>query len=196
MEWLKLDLPDADLRIAPGFLDPDAANRLFEHLLQEIRWETHCLRLFGRVVEAPRRSSWIGDPGAHYRYSGSTFAPHPWLVPLRELCARIEQISGRRFNSVLANLYRDGQDVMGWHADDEPELGLQPTIASVSLGGERVVRFRRGRGGPSQGWSLPNGSLLLMAGDTQIYYQHSLPRTGKPVGARINLTFRWVAPAR
>jgi len=192
MEWLKLDLPDADLRIAVEFLAADEADQLFLRLRDEIAWDVHALRIYGRVVESPRRSCWIGDAGATYTYSGSRFVPRPWSSALLALKSRVEIACGSAFNSVLANWYRDGQDAMGWHADDEPELGPEPLIASVSLGAERVMRFRRGRCGPSQGWLLPHGSLLIMAGTTQTHYQHAIPRTTKPLGGRINLTFRQI----
>jgi alkylated DNA repair dioxygenase AlkB len=192
MEWLKLDLPDADLRIAPEFLAVDEADHLFAHLLDEIAWEVHRLKIHGRVVESPRRCSWIGDAAAIYTYSGSRFAPHAWTPTLLDLKSRAEIACDYAFNSVLANWYRDGRDAMGWHADNEPELGPEPLIASVSLGAERVMRFRRGRCGPSQGWLLPHGSLLIMAGTTQTHYQHAIPRTTRPLGGRINLTFRQI----
>ena len=195
MEWLKLDLPDADLRIAVEFLAADEADQLFLRLRDEIAWDVHALRIYGRVVESPRRSCWIGDAGASYTYSGSRFVPRPWPSALLALKSRVELACGSVFNSVLANWYRDGQDAMGWHADDEPELGPEPLIASVSLGAERVMRFRRGRRGVSQAWRLPSGSLLVMAGATQANYQHAIARTAKPVGGRINLTFRQIQQA-
>lgn len=195
MEWLKLDLPDADLRIAVDFLAADEADQLFLCLRDEIAWEVHSLKIYGRVVESPRRCCWIGDAGATYTYSGSQFAPRAWTPVLLALKSRVELACGSAFNSVLANWYRDGQDAMGWHADDEPELGPEPLIASVSLGAERVMRFRPGRRGTSQGWRLPHGSLLVMAGATQANYQHAISRTTQPVGGRINLTFRQIQQA-
>lgn len=195
MEWLKLDLPDADLRIAVEFLAADEADQLFLRLRDEIAWDVHALRIYGRVVESPRRSCWIGDAGATYTYSGSRFVPRPWSSALLALKSRVEIACGSAFNSVLANWYRDGQDAMGWHADDEPELGPEPLIASVSLGAERVMRFRRGCRGVSQAWRLPSGSLLVMAGATQANYQHAIARTTQPVGGRINLTFRQIQQA-
>lgn len=168
-----------------------AAEALNAALSQAISWETHRLRLFGRWVDAPRLSCWIGDPGAVYRYSGQTFAPQPWpqaLLPLRQ---RLREELGVDFNSVLANLYRDGRDAMGWHSDDEPELGPEPVIASLSLGAaRRFVLRRRDDHAVKQALVLEPGSLLVMRGVSQRDWQHALPRTAKPVGPRINLTFR------
>jgi alkylated DNA repair dioxygenase AlkB len=187
------------VRYAPQWLALDEADALFERLLSEIPWERHRLRLFGREVDAPRLSCWIGDPGTTYVYSRSRFDPKPWtpsLLPLRE---RVEAYCGARFNSVLANLYRDGGDSMGWHSDDEPELGFQPVIASLSLGAERRFRFRRRASREERatplGLVLAHGSRLCMAGDTQRCYQHDLPKRAAESGARINLTFRLIKTA-
>ena len=141
--WERLPLADADVRYAPCWLAREEADELFQRLQDEIPWERHRLRMFGREVEAPRLSCWIGDPGATYVYSRSRFEPRPWTPSLLSVRRRVEQACNARFNSVLANLYRDGDDAMGWHSDDEPELGAQPNIASVSLGAERRFRFRR-----------------------------------------------------
>ena len=123
--------------------------------------------------------------------------PQPWIQPLLTIKARVEALCDRRFNSVLLNWYRDGDDAMSWHSDDEPELGPEPVIASVSLGAERVFKLRRKphqKGNPSRSVPLPDGSVLVMAGTTQARYEHALARTAKPVGGRINLTFREIAP--
>lgn len=133
----------------------------------------------------------MGDPDAVYRYSGTVFRPVPWIEQVSRLKRAVEAACGHRFNSVLLNHYRDGRDAMGWHSDDEPELGAQPVIASVSLGGVRRFLLREKRkGARSVGLHLAHGSLLLMHGDLQRRYQHALSRTAKAVGARVNLTFR------
>jgi alkylated DNA repair dioxygenase AlkB len=192
--WQPLPLPDADLRLAPYWLSQQEADTLLATLRETIPWETHHIRLFGREVASPRLSCWIGDPGTAYTYSRTRFEPHPWPPALAALRGRVEQACAARFNSVLANLYRDGADSMGWHSDDEPELGPQPVIASLSLGAERRFLLRRRDGaGKSVGLPLPHGSLLRMAGDTQRRYAHALPKT-RAAGARINLTFRWIGP--
>ena len=189
------DLPDAELRFEPAWLAASEADALLAALRGQIAWETHRIRIFGKEHDVPRRSCWIGDPGAGYVYSRVRFEPRPWPPALTALRARIDQASGVAMNSVLANLYRSGQDAMGWHSDDEPELGTRPVIASLSLGGARRFRFRHRRDhSKTFAIELPHGSLLLMSGDTQANWQHALPRTSKPVAPRLNLTFRRIRP--
>lgn len=185
-----IDLPGADLRFAPGWLPATEADALFAALHAEAGWDVHRIRLFGREVDSPRLSRWIGDPGAVYTYSRTRFEPQPWPEVLLAVRARLRDTLGIDFNSVLANLYRDGRDRMGWHSDDEPELGPRPIIASLSLGATRRFAFKPRGGGERRALELPHGSLLVMAGDTQTGYRHALPGTARPVGARINLTFR------
>lgn len=191
MSLQPLPLADADIAFDPHWLDQEQADRLLRDLRGSIAWENHRIRLFGREHASPRLSCWIGDPDAVYRYSGSRFVPRPWpsaLSPLRtRLCAEL----GTGFNSVLANLYRDGRDCMGWHSDNEAELGPAPVIASVSLGdARRFVLKHRDDPSTKLAIELPHGSLLVMAGATQRHYRHALPRTAKPTDERINLTFR------
>jgi alkylated DNA repair dioxygenase AlkB len=197
--WQSLDLPDAEVLLCPAWLDSVRADALFAELHADIAWEVHRIRLFGRLVDSPRLSCWIGDPGASYVYSRTRFDPHPWPPSLAALRERVQLACGARFNSVLANLYRDGNDSMGWHSDNEPELGPQPLIASLSLGAERRFRFRRKlpvgvRPTANDGVALqlPHGSLLRMAGDTQRHYRHDLPKAPALSLPRINLTFRHV----
>lgn len=194
MSLVYIDLPGADVSLDPHWLTAGEAEALFAELRATIAWETHRIRLFGRQVDSPRLSCWIGDPEAAYTYSGTRFVPRSWpeaLVPIRERLSRDLDV---RFNSVLANLYRDGADYMGWHSDSEPELGPQPAIASLSLGAmRRFVLKQRHDASVKAGMELPPGSLLLMKGDTQRNYRHALPRTRKPVAGRINLTFRKIA---
>jgi alkylated DNA repair dioxygenase AlkB len=194
--WQRLELADADLALWPHWLAPADADALFAQLRDSIDWETHVIRLFGREVASPRLSCWIGDAGASYVYSRTRFEPHPWPPALAALRPRLERACGMPFNSVLANLYRDGRDAMGWHSDDEPALGREPVIASLSLGAERRFVFRRksSRGPVALELQLPHGSLLRMAGATQRLYQHALPRTARVAAPRINLTFRCILP--
>ncbi|MFA6986599.1 MAG: alpha-ketoglutarate-dependent dioxygenase AlkB [Arenimonas sp.] len=193
----EIPLPGASLQLDRHWLPAAQADALFDSLRSTIDWEVHRIRLFGRMVDSPRMSSWIGDADASYVYSGVCFQPRPWppaLLPVRD---RLGAIAGVRFNSVLANLYRDGRDAMGWHSDDERELGPQPVIASISLGASRrfILKHRRQPEGKLV-LELPHGSLLLMRGDTQRNYRHALPRTRTVPGARINLTFRQVLAPR
>ena len=193
-----LPLPQADLLFDPTFLPATAAENLLAQLTAEIAWEQRNIRIFGQEIPQPRLTAWYGDPAARYTYSGLAWEPRPWTPALLALRQRVETATGARFNSVLLNLYRDGRDSMGWHADDEPELGPAPAIASLSLGATRRFRLRPSRTGPTHpplSLDLPSGSLLLMRGPTQQYWQHALPKTARPIGARLNLTFRWVTPA-
>jgi len=171
-----------------GFFDADEALTLFDALRAEIRWEQHWVRIRGWEVDCPRLSGWEGD--AAYTYSGITFRPAPWTPQVAAVRRRIEAATGEAFNSVLANLYRDGADRLGWHADDEPELGPAPVIASASFGAPRRFLLRPKRGGASVPIVLEPGSLLVMRGPTQRHWLHSIPATRRPVGPRINLTFR------
>ncbi|MBB5014477.1 alpha-ketoglutarate-dependent dioxygenase AlkB family protein [Rehaibacterium terrae] len=191
MSLQALPLPDAELLFDPVWLCAAEADALFAALREGIAWERHRIRLFGREVDSPRLSCWIGDPGAAYTYSRTRFAPHPWPPALAALRGRVSAAAGECFDSVLANLYRDGADGMGWHSDDEPALGPAPVIASLSLGAARrfVLRHRRDQA-RQLALELPHGSLLVMRGATQRHYRHALPKTARPVGARINLTFR------
>ncbi|MDQ2972156.1 MAG: alpha-ketoglutarate-dependent dioxygenase AlkB [Rhodanobacteraceae bacterium] len=195
LRWKWIELADADVRLVRGWLPRAATDQLFAQLHEEIFWERHRLKWFGREIDAPRLSCWIGDANAIYKYSGTRFSPRPWTSTLSALQERVSNACGADFNSVLANLYRDGQDAMGWHSDDEPELDSTPVIASLSLGATRRFRLRDKRD-PSNTrvLELGHGDLLRMAGATQRHYKHDLPRTRKAVGARINLTFRAIAP--
>jgi len=188
-----LALSGADVRYAPAAFDAARADGIFAALSDEIRWERHRLKLFGREVDSPRLSSWIGDADAVYTYSRTRFEPRPWTPTLIALRAELADRYGLRFNSVLANLYRDGRDSMGWHSDDEPELGAEPVIASLSFGATRRFRLRSRRTREvALTIGLAHGSLLVMRGATQRLYQHDLPKAPKEEGARINLTFRWI----
>jgi len=197
MPLLDSSVPGATLHFAPDWLAAPEADALLAHLQRDIAWEVHRIRMFGRLVDSPRLSRWVGDTGAVYRYSGSDFLPQAWTPALEDLRGRLQEELGARFNSVLLNLYRDGRDAMGWHSDDEPELGPRPVIASVSLGAVRRFALRdRRESHLRQVLELPHGSLLVMSGDTQRLCRHALPRTARLLGPRINLTFRWIDPAR
>lgn len=170
----------------PGWIKDDEV--LFDRLREEINWEQHEITLLGRTVPTPRLTAWMGD--AAYRYSGIVNEPIPWpsvLAPIRE---RLERELGVGFNSCLANLYRDGSDSMGFHSDDEPELGPEPTIASISLGARRRFVLRHRVNGERWIWDLGEGDLLVMRDESQRDYAHAVPKTARVVGPRMNLTFR------
>lgn len=192
MVFEALELPGADVRLQRSWLALPPADVLFDQLQRTLPWENHAVRLFGREVPSPRLSIWIGDPDASYRYSGVVREPRPWPASVETLRARLHREMGVPFNSALANLYRDGNDAMGWHSDSEGELGMAPVIASLSLGATRRFKLRARDGDARIDVDLPHGSLLVMSGATQALYRHALPRTRRPVGARINLTFRCV----
>ena len=197
--WQSLPLPGGELSFWPRWLDTLEADALLAERQAIVPWEVHRIRIYGREVDSPRLSCWIGDPDATYVYSRTRFDPHPWPTALARLRHRVEAACGARFNSVLANLYRNGQDSMGWHSDDEPELGERPVIASLSIGAERRFRLKPRHGGTREDMraiTLDHGSLLRMAGDTQRLYVHDLPKTSAAMGPRINLTFRWIDPSR
>ncbi|MGE8226075.1 MAG: alpha-ketoglutarate-dependent dioxygenase AlkB family protein [Stenotrophomonas sp.] len=184
----------ADVQHLAAWLPSAQADALMHALLTQVPWETHRIRMFGRWLDSPRLSCWMGDAEAHYRYSGADFAPHPWAPAVRELREQLQLGCDGSFNSVLLNRYRDGRDSMGWHSDDEPELGATPLIASLSLGVSRRFLLRR-RDDPAQKaeYLLGHGDLLLMRGHCQRDYQHALPKTARVSGERINLTFRQIA---
>ncbi len=173
----------------PDFLDPHTSESLFELFLNTLHWEQSTITLFGKQHLIPRLNAWYGE--MPYKYSGTEFKQRDFTAELQTLLLKIQQQSNITLNSVLANLYRSGSDCMGWHRDNEKSLGPQPQIASLSLGETRrfVLRSRVDHQ-KKQVLELGNGSLLLMLGDTQKDWEHSLPRTRKPVGPRINLTFR------
>lgn len=191
MLTVALPLPDAEIIFYPSLLDQLESDRRFTELSQTIDWRQDWITIYGRSLPQPRLTAWYGDPGKAYTYSGITMQPMPWTATLLELKAKVEAVSEVEFNSVLLNLYRDGNDSMGWHSDDEPELGQNPSIGSLSLGGTRrfMLRHRFEKGLKHQ-LELTSGSFLLMRGTTQHYWQHHVPKTKRPVLPRINLTFR------
>lgn len=185
-------LEGADLEYLPGFLSPGDADDLLAALLARVPWQQPVVQLFGRTFRSPRLAAWYGDPGAVYQYSGLVNEPSPWLLSLVVLRRRIEQQFREPFNSVLLNCYRNGADSMGWHRDREPELGENPTIASISLGGSRRFVLQHSRQVDMTRLELcpEHGSLFLMRGSTQHLWRHCVPKTRKVVAPRVNLTFR------
>lgn len=172
----------------PGWA-PDPQS-LFDRLRAEIAWEQHEITLFGRSVPTPRLTAWIGD--ATYVYSGVVNQPAPWPPGLVALRDRLRETTGVQLNSCLANLYRDGSDSMGYHSDDEPELGPRPVIASLSLGARRRFALRHRVTRQRWTWNLGEGDLLVMRDESQSDYAHAVPKTSRLVGPRLNLTFRQI----
>lgn len=174
------------VRFDPHFLSRDEADACFAALRNGCVWEQKP-GLFGRMQ--PRLITSYGEPGLTYRYSGVTNVARPWLPEMVQLRDRLEAVDGR-YNFCLLNLYRDGSDSMGWHADNEPEMG--PTIASLTLGATRRFRIRHNGSREIREFALGHGALLIMSGTMQQYWQHEVPKTRIAVGERINLTFREV----
>ncbi len=187
-------IPDGEILLFASLFSPCEASQLFETLRQDIQWRQEQITLFGRVHKLPRLTAWYGEPNIRYSYSGLTHDSLPWIPSLISVKERIERVSGASFNSVLLNRYRDGADSMSWHADDEPELGRNPVIGSVSLGQTRVLQLKHKSDG-SQRRSIPlaGGSLLLMRGSLQHHWLHRVAKSRRQMGERINLTYRFIA---
>ena len=170
-----------------GDTDP---HLLMQELYESVPWASQTITMFGKQYEEPRRTAWFGDDGASYTYSGISMTPHAWMPVLQLLRSICEEKSETSFNSVLLNLYRDGNDKMGWHADNEPELGFEPVIASLSLGATRRFRFRHRATKETVECELPTGSLVVMSGLSQKCWVHEVPRQKRVTNPRVNLTFR------
>lgn len=201
----QIQLEDASLLYFPNFYPKTRADELFHVLQEQVPWRQDHIQIAGLARLQPRLSAWFGDSGAEYTYSGLHLVPLPWHPCIRDIKQEIEQViassvvadmPSTSFNSVLLNNYRDQYDSMGWHSDDEPELGPQPVIASLSLGGTREFalkhKYRKGRH-----FKIPlaHGSLLVMFGNTQSHWQHAIAKETMHCDARINLTFRRIYPS-
>ncbi|MDO6462094.1 alpha-ketoglutarate-dependent dioxygenase AlkB [Granulosicoccaceae sp. 1_MG-2023] len=183
------------LRLLQQVLPAELAGTCLQRLAA-LELEQTRIRIAGRDVPIPRLNAWHGDPEAAYAYSGVYFSPRPWTGELQACREYCEQHSRSRFNSVLVNLYRDGNDSVAWHADDEPYLGRNPLIASLSLGAARRFRLkhRSDKQRKPLTLTLPHNSLLIMQGALQHHWLHTVPKTRQACAARINLTFRRVIP--
>ncbi len=187
----RLPLQDGELFYQPNYLTIEEADTLLLSLTDGLQWRQDKIQMFGRPITIPRLQAWYGDSDAHYRYSGLDLTPTPWTPELLQLRRRIEQSCEHSFNAVLANLYRNGQDSVGWHSDNEPELGTTPVLASLSLGAERRFSLRHKKCKNEKiELRLGHGSLLIMAGETQKNWLHALPKQRNLQTARINLSFR------
>ena len=190
---MKISLPDSEISLHQKHFDSEIAANLLYDLTEEIPWVQNKIRFYGKESLVPRLESWHGDKGMSYTYSGIRMDAKPWTKNLLKIKESIEPIAKTTFNSVLINYYRDGKDRVAWHSDDEKELGKNPVIASVSLGAERKFKLRHKKYKENQLQHevfLQSGSLLLMSCSTQHHWLHEIPRTAKPIGPRINLTFR------
>jgi alkylated DNA repair dioxygenase AlkB len=187
----RIELPDATLKFEPNFLPWDQADQLFASLCEKIPWRQDEIRIFGKTYLQPRLTALYGNNGNSYTYSGITMEPEPFTPELLSLKSMVEKSAGHVFTTCLLNLYRDGNDSNGWHADDEKELGPNPVIASVSLGQTRAFHLRHRRQKSLRyRMQLEHGSLLVMEGPMQHHWLHQVPKTRRAVTPRINLTFR------
>jgi alkylated DNA repair dioxygenase AlkB len=190
-EPIVFNLPDAEIIYFPNFFDKKEADLIFEQLTNEIPWQQDDILVFGKVHPQPRLTALFGNEGKPYSYSNIKMQPQPWNPLLQKIKSKVESVSHTNFTTVLLNLYRDGKDSNGWHADNEKELGINPIIASVSFGTERIFQLKHNTiSNLKQNIVLEHGSLLLMKGTTQHFWKHQIPKTSKTIGSRINLTFR------
>lgn len=187
---VKIELPDSEISYYADFLKQETAGRYFKALLERPEWEQHFIRIFGKRMPQPRLSALYAANAKTYTYSGLSLQPLPFPQEIAEIRQKLWELTGLEFTHCLANLYRDGSDSMGWHSDDEKELGINPVIASVSLGEKRKFHLKHKSRALTHHMELEHGSLLMMAGKTQHFWKHQLPKTKRKISARINLTFR------
>jgi alkylated DNA repair dioxygenase AlkB len=186
-----LDLPDAEILYYPHFFTIEEADGIYQELLEKTPWQQDTIKLFGKTHLQPRLTALYGNENKPYSYSNIKMEPHPWNPLLREINLKLASEINNTFTSVLLNLYRDGKDSNGWHADNEKELGKNPVIASLSFGAERAFHLQHNTEKTlKHKIILEHGSLLVMKGTTQHYWKHQIPKTAKEIGNRINLTFR------
>lgn len=196
-EFVRIPMPDADVVLKRRFELGASPDDVFARLVAGTAWREENVTMWGKTMLQPRLVAWYGDEGASYVYSGTRHDPLPWTPLLLDLRERVEAATATRFNSVLANLYRNERDSVAMHSDDERELGREPVIASLSLGETRTLVFRHRTDKALRSWKLPleSGSMLLMKGSTQRCWQHGVPKESRPCGPRVNLTFRRVLRA-
>lgn len=182
---------DGEVILYQNFFNTQESSQLFEDLSSNVKWKQEIIQIFGKKMPIPRLTAWYGDEGKSYTYSGIEQHPEPWNTTLQFIKSKVEEIAKVSFNSVLLNLYRHGKDSVSWHSDDEPELGKNPIIASVSFGATRRFSLRHKHSKNHRiAIDLTSGSLLLMQGETQHFWQHQIAKTAKEIQPRINLTFR------
>lgn len=174
----------------PNFFNKPESDSFFKLLKENILWKQESMNMYGKQIAFPRLTAWYGNDDKPYSFSGITLTPNPWNPVILEIKNRIEPKASVTFNSVLLNRYRDGKDSISWHTDAEPELGKNPIIASVNFGSTRKFQLRHVRTNEKIEIELTHGSLLIMQGELQHYWQHQVPKTNKAIGERINLTFR------
>ncbi|RMB55775.1 alkylated DNA repair dioxygenase AlkB [Sphingomonas sp. PP-CE-3A-406] len=192
LKMSSIPMEDADVSFLVQFPMPLSNDSIFEKLNSETKWLHEEIVVWGKRHLQPRLTAWYGDPGRSYTYSGTVMFPMPWTNLLLSIKRELESIVDARFNSVLLNLYRDNNDSMGFHSDNEPSLGKEPTIASLSYGATRTLLFKHKKKVdlPVKAISLTSGSMMLMQGPTQSFWKHGINKESKRCDSRINLTFR------
>ena len=192
-EKIEFNLPNAELTYYPEFFGNKESDQYFQRLLNKTNWQQDAIKVFGKTYQQPRLTALYGDSGKPYSYSNITMYPEIFSTDLKTIKTLVEQESKQHFNTVLLNLYRNGQDSNGWHADNEKELGKNPVIASVSFGAVRPFHFKhRTIKGERHQLQLNHGSLLVMKGEMQHHWLHQIAKTKKTIEPRINLTLRYI----
>lgn len=193
---IQIPMHDAEVFYLRYLLPEEIARTVMQNLIDEVPWRAENITVWGKTFLQPRLIAWYGDLGKSYTYSGIHLNALPWTHALLDLKSRVEAVAGTDFNSVLLNYYRDHRDSMGFHSDDEKELGKRPIIASVSLGEERafILKHKTEKALKPVRLKLVSGSLLLMKGETQHYWKHGIDKEAHPCGPRVNLTFRRIHP--
>jgi alkylated DNA repair dioxygenase AlkB len=193
-----LPIPDSDICYLPTLDLPRTPDEILHHLITHTPWRQDEITVWNKRYQQPRLVGWYGDPGSAYTYSGITLTPLPWTDLLLDIKKQVEKVAAITFNSVLLNYYRDNNDSMGFHSDDEPELGKKPVIASLSLGEERtfILKHKTNKLTKPFRLRLASGSLLLMKGTTQKHWKHGIAKEAHQSGPRINLTFRRIELSR
>ncbi len=192
---VQLNLPDADVRLYSQFFAPEESRELLAQLLAQIDWQQETIQWYGKSIPLPRETAWYGDENMVYTYSGIRVEPAKWTSLLDDIRKRIEEVSETTFNCVLLNYYRNERDSVAWHADDEPELGKNPIIGSVSFGETRDFQMKHKHTGQRKNIPLEDGSYLLMSGATQRNWLHQIAKSKRPMSGRVNLTFRTIGNA-
>lgn len=181
---------NGEYQLYPSFFSKIESDEFIRDFMKNILWKQESMNMYGKQINFPRLTAWYGDNDKPYSFSGITLSPNPWTASLLKIKTRIEAKTNVSFNSVLLNRYRNGNDSISWHTDAEPELGLNPVIASVNFGATRKFQLRHIKTKEKLEIELTHGSLLIMQGELQHFWQHQVPKTSKVVSERINLTFR------
>lgn len=183
-------IPNGEYLHTDNFFSKKESDHFFEYLKQNVYWQQESMNIYGKKVLFPRLTAWYGDNDKAYTFSGITLNPNPWFPDLMKIKNKIEKIALVDFNSVLLNMYRDGNDSISWHSDSEPELGKNPVIASVNFGDSRIFQLKHKLTKEKIELELTHGSILIMQGELQHFWVHQVPKTKLSKKERINLTFR------